>query len=97
MTWQVVSRPEAENDAIEIAAWYDSRSENLGDRFVEEFLAVLDELIDNGSDHTAGRAPRRPGVNQHRSSLFLHHLTFESLIRDHGRFRFRRGFRIVGT
>lgn len=47
MTWQVISRPEAESDVIEIAAWYDSRSEGLGDRFVEEFLAVLDELTIN--------------------------------------------------
>ena len=47
MTWQVLSRPEAENDVIEIAAWYDSRRESLGDRFVEEFLAVLDELTIN--------------------------------------------------
>ncbi len=47
MNWQVFSRPEAENDVIEIAAWYDSRSEGLGDRFVEEFLVVLDELTIN--------------------------------------------------
>jgi len=47
MTWQVVSRPEAEIDVIEIAAWYDSRSEGLGDRFVEEFLDVLNELTIN--------------------------------------------------
>ena len=47
MKWQVISRPEAENDVIEIAAWYDSRSEGLGDRFVEEFLAILDELTIN--------------------------------------------------
>ena len=47
MNWQVFSRPEAQNDVIEIAAWYDSRSEGLGDRFVEEFLAVLDELMIN--------------------------------------------------
>lgn len=33
MNWQVVSRPEAENDVIEIAAWYESRSEGLGDPF----------------------------------------------------------------
>jgi len=25
MTWQVFSRPEAANDVIEIADWYDSR------------------------------------------------------------------------
>ena len=47
MSWQVLSRPEGENDVIEIATWYDSRSENLGDRFVEEFLTVLDELAIN--------------------------------------------------
>ena len=47
MNWQVFSRPEAENDVIEIAAWYDSRRAGLGDRFVEEFLAVLDELTIN--------------------------------------------------
>ena len=47
MNWQVVSRADAEDDVIEIAAWYDSRAEGLGDRFVEEFLAVLDQLAIN--------------------------------------------------
>ena len=47
MKWQVFSRPEAENDIIEITAWYDGRSEGLGDRFVEEVLSVLDELTTN--------------------------------------------------
>ena len=27
MTWQVFSRPEAANDVIEIADWYDTREE----------------------------------------------------------------------
>lgn len=40
MNWQVVSRPEAEDDVIEIAAWYDSRMEGLGDRFIKEFFDV---------------------------------------------------------
>ena len=44
MTWQVFSRPEVEKDVIEIAGWYNSRSEGLGERFIKEFLAVLDEL-----------------------------------------------------
>jgi plasmid stabilization system protein ParE len=47
MSWRVFSRPEAENDIIEIAAWYDSRRDGLGDRFVEEVLTVLDELTTN--------------------------------------------------
>jgi toxin ParE1/3/4 len=58
MTWQVVSRPEAENDVIEIAEWYDSRSDGLGDRFVEEILAVLDELAINPLLHRR-RHPHR--------------------------------------
>ena len=58
MTWQVVSRPEAENDVIEIAAWYDSRSEGLGNRFVEEFLSILDELRINPLLHCR-RHPRK--------------------------------------
>jgi len=58
MTWQVVSRPEAENEVIEIAAWYDNHSEGLGDRFVEEFLTVIDELTVNPLLHCR-RHPRK--------------------------------------
>ncbi|HEX3249007.1 MAG TPA: type II toxin-antitoxin system RelE/ParE family toxin [Pyrinomonadaceae bacterium] len=35
------------NEVIEIAEWYDSRNEGLGDRFIEEFLTVLDRLAIN--------------------------------------------------
>jgi plasmid stabilization system protein ParE len=59
MNWQVVSRPEAVKDVIEIAEWYASRDEGLGDRFVEEFLAVLDELTKNPLLHCR----RQPGKN----------------------------------
>ena len=52
MTWQVFSRPEAANDVIEIADWYDSRAEGLGDRFIDEFLAVLDALSKNPLIHS---------------------------------------------
>ena len=52
MTWQVFSRPEAENDVIEIANWYDGHDEGLGDRFIEEFLAVLDALSKNPLLHS---------------------------------------------
>ena len=58
MNWQVVSRPEAENEVIEIAAWYDSHGEGLGDRFVEEILTVLDELTTNPFLHCR-RHPRK--------------------------------------
>ena len=58
MTWQVFSRPEVETDVIEIAAWYGSHSEGLGDRFVEEVLDVLDELTINPMLHCR-RHPRK--------------------------------------
>jgi toxin ParE1/3/4 len=47
MTWRVFSRPEIEKEVIEIAEWYDARGEGLGERFVEEVLAVLNELTIN--------------------------------------------------
>jgi hypothetical protein len=36
LRWQVLTRPEVNNEVIEIAEWYDSRSEGLGDRFIED-------------------------------------------------------------
>ena len=59
MNWQVFSRPEAENDIIEIATWYDNRSAGLGDRFVDEILTVLDQLAINPFLH----CPRHPTKN----------------------------------
>jgi hypothetical protein len=67
MNWQVISRPEAENDVIEIAAWYNSRSEGLGDRFIEELLDVLDELALNPFLHCrrSAKGPyRKPQISQ---------------------------------
>jgi toxin ParE1/3/4 len=58
MNWQVLSRPEAETDIIEIAAWYDSRTDGLGNRFVEEVLSVMDQLSTNPLLHCR-RHPRK--------------------------------------
>lgn len=58
MTWQVFSRPEVKNDVLEIANWYDSRDQGLGDRFIREFLAVLDALAKNPLLHSR-RHPRK--------------------------------------
>ncbi|HBB94178.1 MAG TPA: hypothetical protein DC054_02195 [Blastocatellia bacterium] len=44
MKWKVVARPEAKNDVLEAANWYDSQRAGLGDEFVEEVLAVFDAL-----------------------------------------------------
>jgi hypothetical protein len=44
MTWEVVARPQAEDDIIEAAAWYENQRAGLGDEFIEELIAVFDAL-----------------------------------------------------
>jgi hypothetical protein len=44
MKWKVVARPEAEDDILEAANWYDTQRAGLADEFVEEVLAVFDAL-----------------------------------------------------
>jgi toxin ParE1/3/4 len=44
MNWQVVTRPQAEDDIIETADWYDTQRAGLGDEFIEEVLLVLDAI-----------------------------------------------------
>jgi plasmid stabilization system protein ParE len=44
MKWRVVARPQAKDDVLEAASWYTTQSAGLGDEFVEEVLAVFDEL-----------------------------------------------------
>ena len=47
MNWQVVARPEAEDDVRQAARWYDSQREGLGDEFIEEVLTIFDALAQN--------------------------------------------------
>ena len=47
MSWHVVVRPEVEADLSEAAAWYDSKEDGLGSKFVEEVLRVFHELAAN--------------------------------------------------
>jgi plasmid stabilization system protein ParE len=44
MNWKVVARPQAEDDLIEAADWYDTQRAGLGDEFIEEFIAVFHAL-----------------------------------------------------
>jgi len=41
VTWRVVFRPQAEDDALEVRTWYESRREGLG----REFGAAVDALV----------------------------------------------------
>src|ERR1051325_1161 len=44
MKWKVVARPEAEDNVLDAANWYNSQRTGLGDEFVEEVLTVFDAL-----------------------------------------------------
>ena len=47
MKWTVVARPQAENDVLEAADWYDRQQPGLGDEFIEEVVTVFDALVVN--------------------------------------------------
>ena len=47
MKWTVVARPQAKNDVLETADWYDRQQPGLGDEFIEEVVTVFDALAVN--------------------------------------------------
>ena len=47
MNWTVVARPQAKNDVLEAADWYDRQQAGLGDEFIEEVVNVFDALALN--------------------------------------------------
>lgn len=47
MSWEVVARPQAADDVLDVADWYDSQRAGLGDEFTEEILAVFDAIAVN--------------------------------------------------
>src|SRR2546429_158123 len=61
MKWKVVSRPQAENDMLEAAEWYETRRAGLGDEFIDEILTVFDALAINPLLHCR----RHPTKNIH--------------------------------
>ena len=44
MKWNVVARPEAEDDLNRAANWYNAQRQGLGEEFIEEVIAVFDVL-----------------------------------------------------
>jgi toxin ParE1/3/4 len=47
MSWKVVIRPEAEQDMVEAAAWYEALQPGLGAEFVQEVIQVWEALAKN--------------------------------------------------
>jgi hypothetical protein len=64
MKWEVVARPQAEDDVLDAANWYDSQRAGLGDEFIEEILAVFDAIAVNPLLHC-----RRQPTKEHSLAL----------------------------
>ena len=80
MIWQVFSQPEAANDVMEIADWYDTRAEGLGDRFIEEFLDILHALSQNPLLHSK-RHPRK-NIRWRYTKSFPYRIVYEVIDRE---------------
>ena len=52
MSWQVLFRPEVEQDVIEAVTWYEMRQPGLGTEFLQEIFQVWDELSQNPLLHS---------------------------------------------
>ncbi len=77
MSWRVVVRPEAGDDVVEAAAWYDERHVGLGGEFVEEVLRVFDALAVNPLLH-ARRHPNKD-IRWRYPDRFPYRVIFEVL------------------
>ncbi len=75
MKWKVVARPQAEDDVIEAADWYDNQRAGLGDEFVEEVLAVFGALEVNPLLHCR-RHPTK-NLRGHYSNRFPYRVIYE--------------------
>jgi len=47
MSWRVVVRPEAEQDMVEAAQWYESHQPGLGAEFIHEVIQVWNTIAEN--------------------------------------------------
>ena len=59
MTWEVLFRPEVEQDISEAVIWYEERQVGLGKEFLEEVIQVLELLAENPLLHSR----RHPSKN----------------------------------
>ena len=55
MSLQVVFRPEAEGEALDVRHWYESRSPGLGEQFSEALASVISRITESPLAFTARR------------------------------------------
>ena len=62
MTLDVVFRPEAEDEVLQVRRWYDGRREGLGDEFAVEVAALVARIVANPLAFRRVRGETRRGV-----------------------------------
>jgi hypothetical protein len=62
LTFEVVFRPQAEDEVLEVRRWYDGRRQGLGDEFAAEIDALVARIVSNPLSFQRVRGETRRGV-----------------------------------
>src|SRR5262245_5634297 len=81
MSWRVVVRPEAADDVVQAAEWYDAQIDGLGSEFIQEILQVLDSLALNPLQ-SARRHPRK-NIRWRYPNRFPYRVVYEVVDKDY--------------
>ena len=75
MSWPISSRPEAENDIAEAAAWYEERGSELADAFIREVRATYQAFSENPFLNSR-KHPTKP-IRWRRTHRFPYRVIYE--------------------
>lgn len=76
MTFEVLLRPEAEQDLSDAAAWYEEQQHGLGHEFLDEILAMLLTIAESPSLY--------PNVHRNTRRAIIHRFPFGVYYRVEG-------------
>ena len=87
LTLEMVVRPEAEEELLEVRRWYDARREGLGDEFAAEVDALVVRIVANPLAFRRVRGETRLGVlNRFPYAVYFRPTTTEIIVLAvHGR------------
>ena len=87
MTLEVLFRPEAEDEVLEVRRWYDGRRDGLGDEFAAEVDALVERIVATPLAFRRVRGETRRGVlNRFPYAIYFRQTTKEIIVLAvHGR------------
>jgi plasmid stabilization system protein ParE len=75
VSFEVILRPEAEDDIADAASWYENQRSGLGGEFVATILQAIDALADNPL--LVSRRHRRRNIRWSRPDRFPYRIVYE--------------------